>query len=309
MRCAAKNACSGSSCSGCTPIRKRFGASGGALRRQASTRSLRVKVSSSTAVRPSARLAICTALPRVAPQVGEAVAQRRVRDPGETTFWCVSNRPRPRHHEKDRHRAAKPPTTVRPSFRSPACHTRSAAKRRQSGGVRGERAALRRARLAAHDAHRGHVLELHERRQREAEQQHQPDEEALHRGQRARRRQLRAHDLRHRGRDRLLRDEADDAARGARGEPEHHELDRVEAQSCACVAPRQRITAQPSRCRSTKRRVPSATATPARIAASSAVRPRKRCARSTAERTSGRPVSRLSIRWPRLELDGIFRAI
>ena len=34
------------------------------LRRQASTRSLRVKVSSSTAVSPSARLATCTALPR-----------------------------------------------------------------------------------------------------------------------------------------------------------------------------------------------------------------------------------------------------
>ena len=69
--------------------------------------------------------------------------------------------------------------------------------------------------------------------------------------------------------------------------------------SCACVAPRQRITAQPSRWRSTKRRVPRPIATPARIAASSAVSPRKRSARSIAERISGRPVSSVSTRWPR----------
>ena len=71
------------------------------------------------------------------------------------------------------------------------------------------------------------------------------------------------------------------------------------AMSRDCVAPRQRITAQPSRWRSTNLRVASAMATPARIAASSAVSPRKLCARSSDARTSGRAFSRLSMRCPR----------
>ena len=121
---------------------------------------------------------------------------------------------------------AKPPTTVRPSLRSPACQTSSAASETSPMRVRGDRAALGRARLAPDHAHRGHVLQLDQRRQREAEQQHQADEEALHRGQHARRRQLGAHHFRHRHGDRLLRDVAEGTAGRAGANAEQHELDR-----------------------------------------------------------------------------------
>ena len=66
------------------------------------------------------------------------------------------------------------------------------------------------------------------------------------------------------------------------------------------LAPRQRITAAPDRCRSPWRRAAIATATAASTTDTSAARPRKRPARSSAERTSGRASAAVSSRWPRL---------
>ena len=64
-------------------------------------------------------------------------------------------------------------------------------------------------------------------------------------------------------------------------------------------APRQRITAQPSRWRSTKRRVARPTATAASTTASIAAKRRKRSARSSTVRTSGRALSTVSRLSPR----------
>ncbi|CFN80579.1 Uncharacterised protein [Bordetella pertussis] len=69
--------------------------------------------------------------------------------------------------------------------------------------------------------------------------------------------------------------------------------------TCACTAPRQRMTAMPSRCRCMKRPAASATATAEISTASSATSARKRCARSRVRRTSGRPDSSVASFWPR----------
>ena len=65
------------------------------------------------------------------------------------------------------------------------------------------------------------------------------------------------------------------------------------------LAPRQRITAAPDRWRSLCRRAAIATATAASTTDTSAARPRKRPARSSAERISGRASPMVSSRWPR----------
>jgi hypothetical protein len=65
------------------------------------------------------------------------------------------------------------------------------------------------------------------------------------------------------------------------------------------LAPRQRITAEPERWRALCRRAAIATATAASTTDTSAARPRKRSARSSARRISGRAEDAVSSRWPR----------
>ncbi len=71
------------------------------------------------------------------------------------------------------------------------------------------------------------------------------------------------------------------------------------ATSVRWLAPRQRITAAPDRWRALWRRAAIATATAASTTDTSAARPRKRLARVSAERISGRAWPMVSRRWPR----------
>src|SRR5205085_6952680 len=84
-----------------------------------------------------------------------------------------------------------------------------ARQRSEADGIGAERALSRRAGFAANDAHRRHLLQLEERRQRETEQQHEADEKALQRRPRRRRRQLGADQAGERAADAELRDIAD----------------------------------------------------------------------------------------------------
>ncbi|MFY0522312.1 hypothetical protein ACN28I_03540 [Archangium gephyra] len=65
------------------------------------------------------------------------------------------------------------------------------------------------------------------------------------------------------------------------------------------LAPRHRITAVLDRCRSLCRRAAMATATAASTTDTNAARLKKRSARSSAERISGRASFTVSRRWPR----------
>ncbi len=157
----------------------------------------------------------------MAAQVGEAVAQRRVAEPRDGSLVGEQLQRRPRDDEEHRHRRGEAAHHREPEPEVARLPDEQRGERDEARAVRDERAAPRRAGLAPDHAHRGHVLQLDERRQREAEQQHHADQEALHRGQHARRRQVGAHHLGDRGRDRFLRDEAEHAPCGARPEAEH----------------------------------------------------------------------------------------
>ncbi|MNV41081.1 hypothetical protein D3C71_1327070 [compost metagenome] len=114
--------------SGCTLIRKRLGASGGIVRCQPSIRSVRVMVSNSSAIRPTASAQTCVmvaARRRTTP----ASAKRSAGSPAASPRTRA--RPRMHSHATSANTAKaprKPPATTPPSLASPANHQISRAK-------------------------------------------------------------------------------------------------------------------------------------------------------------------------------------
>ena len=86
---------------------------------------------------------------------------------------------------------AKPPTAIRPSFRSLDTASSSADEAERAGGEHGDRRRLQRADVAPDHAQRRHARQLQHRRQAEAEQQREADADAEQRRPDARRRQRR----------------------------------------------------------------------------------------------------------------------
>ena len=221
---------------------------------------------------------------RVAPQVGEAVAHacacRTARDRACAREQLAA---RPRRRRRTPATAtAKPPTTVTPSLQVARLPDEQRGERDEAGRVGRERAAAaaRRTRAGSRaPPARSSAASAAAARSRAAAPGRRgspapPAAAPAPAGRRA--------DAAERRRRSLPAPRSPASSRAAQAPSAEHQRTpcRRARAACACVAPRQRITAQPSRWRSTKRRVPSAIATPARTAASSAVRPRKRCARS-----------------------------
>jgi hypothetical protein len=167
---------------------------------------------------------------RMPAQVREAVAQRaaaRAQAPRHRRRRQRTQRAEG-HRGEHEHRDAEAADHVEPEARVARLPDEQPGERRAARGVGGERAAAGSAGLAPDDAHRRHVLQLQERRQREAEQQHEPDEEALQRRRGRRRGQRRAQQVAERRGDRALRGIAERAAERARRRAEHEELQAEE---------------------------------------------------------------------------------
>ena len=121
---------------------------------------------------------------RMAAQIGETVAQRPVCRPQS----AEQAQGHPGDGEKHEHGERETADDVGAEFDVARLPDEQRREQGKPEPIRCDGAALWRASLAAHDAQRRHVLELDQRRQREAEQQHQADQQSLQRRPERRRR-------------------------------------------------------------------------------------------------------------------------
>ena len=163
---------------------------------------------------------------RMAAQIGQAVAQRLA--PAAHSAEQVQRAPC--SQEIDDHGAGEATHDIGAKLRVAGLPNEEPGKERKPEPIRSGCATLEIAGLAPDHTQGGHVLQLQERRQREAEKQDQADQQPLQCGPCRRRRQIGADQFRERRADAELRRVADGSAERARDESEQTKFTRVQGE-------------------------------------------------------------------------------